>query len=171
MTASKHRRPGLRPAYGWTPDSAPIHPAMHINDLLKIAVASGASDLHLKVGSYPMMRSMARSWSPSEEKRLERTDTSRMAATRSSPGHLEKFRTTQEVDLAYSVTGSGASAATSTNSAARIGLVLRVIPTRVKPIDELGAAAGFEEDRRRKSAASSSSPAPPAAARARRSRR
>ena len=29
---------------------------MHVNDLLKIAVESGASDLHLKVGSYPMMR-------------------------------------------------------------------------------------------------------------------
>ena len=29
---------------------------MHVNDLLKIAVEAGASDLHLKVGSYPMMR-------------------------------------------------------------------------------------------------------------------
>ncbi len=29
---------------------------MHVNDLLKIAVDNGASDLHLKVGSYPMMR-------------------------------------------------------------------------------------------------------------------
>ena len=29
---------------------------MHVNDLLKIAVDGGASDLHLKVGSYPMMR-------------------------------------------------------------------------------------------------------------------
>jgi Tfp pilus assembly pilus retraction ATPase PilT len=29
---------------------------IHINDLLRIAVANGASDLHLKVGSYPVMR-------------------------------------------------------------------------------------------------------------------
>ena len=29
---------------------------MHVNDLLKIAVERGASDLHLKVGSFPMMR-------------------------------------------------------------------------------------------------------------------
>ena len=28
----------------------------HVNDLLRIAVEHGASDLHLKVGSYPMMR-------------------------------------------------------------------------------------------------------------------
>ena len=29
---------------------------MHVNDLLKLAVERGASDLHLKVGSYPMAR-------------------------------------------------------------------------------------------------------------------
>ena len=29
---------------------------MHINDLLTTAVEHGASDLHLKVGSAPMMR-------------------------------------------------------------------------------------------------------------------
>ena len=28
---------------------------MHVNDLLTIAVEQGASDLHLKVGSCPMM--------------------------------------------------------------------------------------------------------------------
>ena len=29
---------------------------MHLNDLLTHAVRSGASDIHIKVGSYPMMR-------------------------------------------------------------------------------------------------------------------
>ena len=29
---------------------------MHINDLLATAVARGASDLHMKVGSFPMLR-------------------------------------------------------------------------------------------------------------------
>src|SRR2546422_239676 len=29
---------------------------MHVNDLLKVAVEGGASDLHLKVGTFPMMR-------------------------------------------------------------------------------------------------------------------
>jgi twitching motility protein PilT len=29
---------------------------MHVNDLLKTAVENGASDLHIKVGTYPMMR-------------------------------------------------------------------------------------------------------------------
>ena len=29
---------------------------MNIDDLLRTAVSKGASDLHLKVGAYPMMR-------------------------------------------------------------------------------------------------------------------
>jgi twitching motility protein PilT len=111
---------------------------MHINDLLKIAVASGASDLHLKVGSYPMMRLNGTLVVASEQKRLDRTDTESMAATLFSPDHLEKFRTTQEVDLAYSVTNLGRFRCNVYQQRGSVALVLRVIPTRVKPIDELG---------------------------------
>jgi twitching motility protein PilT len=80
---------------------------MHINDLLKIAVTSGSSDLHLKVGSYPMMRINGSLVVASEEKRLDRADTEAMAHTIFTPDHLEKFRRSQEVDLAYSVPGLG----------------------------------------------------------------
>jgi AraC-like DNA-binding protein len=48
---------------------------MHLNDLLRIAAASGASDLHLKVGSYPMMRINGSLVVASVEKRLDRNDT------------------------------------------------------------------------------------------------
>jgi len=111
---------------------------MNINDLLKIAVASGASDLHLKVGSYPMMRLNGTLVVASDQKRLDRTDTESMAATLFSPDHLEKFRTTQEVDLAYSVTNLGRFRCNVYQQRGSVALVLRVIPTRVKPIDELG---------------------------------
>src|ERR687895_201656 len=60
---------------------------MHVNDLLKIACENGASDLHLKVGSYPMMRLRGSLTPASEEKRLEHDDMVAMAAaaaTRSS---------------------------------------------------------------------------------------
>jgi twitching motility protein PilT len=74
----------------------------------------------------------------SEQKRLDRTDTESMAATLFSPDHLEKFRTTQEVDLAYSVTNLGRFRCNVYQQRGSVALVLRVIPTRVKPIDELG---------------------------------
>jgi twitching motility protein PilT len=112
--------------------------SMHINDLLKVAVASGASDLHLKVGSYPMMRVNGSLFVASEDKRLDRPDTEAMAQTIFGPEHLEKFRKSQEVDLAYSVAGLGRFRVNVFQQRGTVGLVLRVIPTRIKNIDELG---------------------------------
>lgn len=114
---------------------------MHINDLLKIAVTSGASDLHLKVGSYPMMRVNGTLMVASEDKRLERTDTEAMASVLFSPDHVEKFRKAQEVDLAYSVAGLGRFRCNVFQQRGTVGLVLRVIPTRIRSIDELGLPA------------------------------
>ncbi len=111
---------------------------MHINDLLKIAVIGGASDLHLKVGSYPMMRVNGSLVVASEEKRLDRPDTEEMAQAVFTEDHLEKFRKSQEVDLAYSVPGLGRFRVNVFQQRGTVGLVLRVIPTRTRTIDELG---------------------------------
>jgi twitching motility protein PilT len=111
---------------------------MHINELLKIAVASGASDLHLKVGSYPVMRVNGTLTVCSEDKRLERSDTEAMASALFTPEHLEKFRRAQEVDLAYSVPGLGRFRCNVFQQRGSIGMVLRVIPYQIRTIDELG---------------------------------
>jgi twitching motility protein PilT len=109
-----------------------------LNELLKIAVASGASDLHLKVGSYPMMRINGTLAVASEVKRLERADTEAMAAALFTPDHLEKFRKAQEVDLAHSVPGLGRFRCNVFQQRGTVGMVLRVIPHKVKNLDELG---------------------------------
>jgi twitching motility protein PilT len=111
---------------------------MHIDDLLAAAVQSDASDLHLKVGSYPMMRVSGMLVVCSEEKRLEKEDTEEMADTLFSPEQREKFLRVQEVDLAYSVPGLGRFRCNVFQQRGTVGLVLRVIPTRIKNIDELG---------------------------------
>ena len=111
---------------------------MHINDLLKIAAAAGASDLHLKVGSYPMMRINGTLHVATEDKRLDRTDTETMAGVLLTPEHQEKFRRAQEVDLAYSVPGLGRFRCNVFQQRGTVGMVLRVIPTRIRTIDELG---------------------------------
>src|SRR5215207_8431353 len=80
---------------------------MHINELLQAAVTGGASDLHLKVGSYPMMRVNGTLTAASEQKRLEKADTEAFANTLLSPDLREKFERVREVDLAYSVPGLG----------------------------------------------------------------
>ena len=111
---------------------------MDINELLRTAVASGASDLHLKVGSYPMMRVSGTLVVASEEKRLDKVDTEAMADLLFSADQREKFRRQQEVDLAYSVPGMGRFRCNVFQQRGTVGLVLRVIPTRIKTIDELG---------------------------------
>jgi twitching motility protein PilT len=111
---------------------------MHVNDLLKIAVVGGASDLHLKVGSYPMMRVRGRLIPIADNKRLDHADTVAMAAAVMSTAQREKFKDSQEVDLAYSVPGLGRFRCNVFQQRGTIGLVLRVIPMRILTVEELG---------------------------------
>ena len=79
---------------------------MNIDDLLRAAVAKGASDLHLKVGAYPMMRVSRARWFRSPKRSASTTKTRvAMGAAVMSTEQREKFNETQEVDLAYSVGG------------------------------------------------------------------
>jgi twitching motility protein PilT len=110
---------------------------MHVNDLLKIAVDSGASDLHLKVGSYPMMRVRGTLVPATEEKRLDHEDMVAMAAAVLPTSHREKFKDNHEVDLAYSVAGLGRFRCNAFQQRGTIGMIFRVIPMRVASIDEL----------------------------------
>jgi twitching motility protein PilT len=111
---------------------------MHVNDLLKIAVEHGASDLHLKVGSYPMMRVRGDLIPASEDRRLDHEETVAMAAAVMSTAQRQKFKDSQEIDLAYSVPGLGRFRCNVFQQRGTIGLVLRVIPMGIKTIEQLG---------------------------------
>jgi twitching motility protein PilT len=111
---------------------------MHVNELLKLAVEAGASDLHLKVGSYPMMRVRGNLVPASEEARLTHEETVGMAAAVMSTQQRQKFKDSLEIDLAYSVPGLGRFRCNVFQQRGTIGLVLRVIPIGVKSVEELG---------------------------------
>jgi twitching motility protein PilT len=111
---------------------------MHVNDLLKIAVDRGASDLHLKVGSFPMLRLHGALVPASEEKRLTHEDTVAMAQAVMSTSQRQKFSEVMEIDIAYGVQALGRFRCNIYQQRGTIGLVLRVIPMRIKTIDELG---------------------------------
>ena len=111
---------------------------MHVNDLLKIAVDAGASDLHLKVGSYPMMRVRGSLVPAVEEKRLDHEDVVAMSAAVMSTSQRQRFKEMQEVDLAYSVPGLGRFRCNIFQQRGTVGLVLRVIPMHIRSIDDLG---------------------------------
>src|SRR5579872_3346189 len=118
---------------------------MHVNDLLKVAVESGASDLHLKVGSLPMMRVRGVLVPASEAKRLDHEDVVAMSAAVMSTQQRQKFKETQEVDLAYSVPGLGRFRCNIFQQRGTVGLVLRVIPMQIRSIEELGLPPVLEQ--------------------------
>src|SRR5438552_7766806 len=111
---------------------------MHVNDLLTIAVEHGASDLHLKVGSYPMMRVRGMLSPANEEKKLDHDDLMAMSAAIMSTAQRQKFKETQEVDLAYSVPGVGRFRCNIFRQRGPVGMVLRVIPMQIRTFDEPG---------------------------------
>jgi twitching motility protein PilT len=111
---------------------------MHVNDLLKIAVENGASDLHIKVGTFPMMRVRGQLVPANEEKRLDHEDVVAISAAIMSTAQRQKFKESQEVDLAYSVPGLGRFRCNIFQQRGTVGLVLRIIPMRIRTVDELG---------------------------------
>jgi twitching motility protein PilT len=110
---------------------------MHVNDLLKIAVESGASDLHCKVGSFPMMRVRGTLVPAAEDKRLDNEDMIAMAAAVLPTAHREKFKEQSEIDLAYGVAGLGRFRCNAFRQRGTVGMIFRVIPFKVATIDEL----------------------------------
>ena len=110
---------------------------MNIDDLLKIAVERGASDLHLKVGNHPVLRINGVLSPLVELKRLMQEDTIAMSAAIMSKDQKEKFRVDHELDMAYSVQGLGRFRCNIFQQRGAIGMVLRVIPTQVKSIGDL----------------------------------
>src|SRR5712691_793469 len=111
---------------------------MHVNDLLKVAVDSGASDLHLKVGTFPMMRVRGTLVPATEAKKLDHEDVIAMSAAIMSTTQRQKFKEAQEVDLAYSVAGLGRFRCNIFQQRGTVGMVLRVIPMQIRTVDELG---------------------------------
>ncbi len=110
---------------------------MNINDLLKIAVERKASDLHLKVGSHPVLRVDGALLPLPEVKRLMQEDTIAMAFSMMNARQKQRFKDEFEIDIAYSVPGLGRFRCNIFQQRGTVGLVLRVIPGRILTIREL----------------------------------
>jgi twitching motility protein PilT len=112
--------------------------AMTLDGLLRTATEAGASDLHVKAGSYPMMRVHGTLVPASEERRLEPQDTAAMVEHILSPAQREKFKERLDIDLAYSVAGLGRFRCNVFQQRGTLGFVMRIISTKVHTIADLG---------------------------------
>src|SRR5271168_4963395 len=96
--------------------------AINIDDLLRRAVESRASDLHLKVGNHPYLRVDGILNPLSDVPRITPEEMLSMAFSMMTNRQKQKFKETAELDMAYGVAGLGR---------------FRVIPTKIRTIEEL----------------------------------
>ena len=125
--------------------------AVRIDDFLRVATQLGASDLHCKAGSRPFMRISGELCPIQNSPRLTQEDTLDMAFSMMSNRQKQRFKEVSEADIAYGVTGLGRFRANIFQQRGTVGMVLRVIPDKVRTITELGLPPVIEsiaEDQR-----------------------
>ncbi|MEE9521419.1 MAG: type IV pilus twitching motility protein PilT [candidate division NC10 bacterium] len=110
---------------------------MDLRELLKIAVERKASDLHIKVGSPPVIRIDNLLIPLTEKPRVSQEDALRMISSVMNEEQRETFKEKHEIDLAYSVQGLGRFRANVFQQRSTIGMVMRVIPMKIDSIEEL----------------------------------
>jgi twitching motility protein PilT len=111
--------------------------SININELLKKAVQMGASDLHIKVGSLPIVRINGELTTLSGEKRLSAEDTKNIISTVMNDIQKEIFKRKNDIDISYSIPGFGRFRCNAFIQRGTIGLVFRVIPTKILDIEQL----------------------------------
>jgi twitching motility protein PilT len=109
-----------------------------IDDLLVTSIAHFASDLHVKAGSFPVMRIGGELHPIADAPRLSPEDTLDMAFSMMSNRQKQKLKEVSEVDIAYSVKGLGRFRANIFQQRGTVSIVLRVIPDQSKNTAALG---------------------------------
>ena len=110
---------------------------LDLNFLCKTAVGMGASDIHLKVGNPPVFRIHGSMTYQNDLPKLTNDDLGKALWDIMNPGHREKYKTTNDCDLAHAVPGVARFRVNVFRQQGNIGAVLRQIPAKVKNIDEM----------------------------------
>ncbi len=118
---------------------------MELNDILKVALRAGASDIHLKAGLPPTFRINGRLVPYKDVKRLTPDEINRMALSIMNPIQKEEFKRNHELDLAYGVPGLGRFRVNVFQQRGTIGIVLRVIPFGVATFEQLNLPPVLEK--------------------------
>jgi twitching motility protein PilT len=111
--------------------------AINIDDLLRRAVDKRASDLHLKVGNHPYLRVDGALLALNDIPRVTPEEMLSMAFSMMTNRQKQKFKETAELDMAYGVAGLGRFRVNVFQQRGNVGMVLRVIPTKIRTIEEL----------------------------------
>jgi twitching motility protein PilT len=103
-----------------------------------MAMSFGASDLHLRAGSYPVIRVNGELRPLSGVERLNQEETLEMAFSMMSNRQKQHFKEAYEVDIGYGVSGLGRFRVNIFQQRNSIGIVARVISDHIRNFAELG---------------------------------
>jgi len=109
----------------------------NIIDLLRLAKEKKASDLHLVVGSPPMLRIDGSLGSIEEMTPLSVEEINEAFVQLSTPKQREEFQHTLELDFGYSLPGVGRLRCNIAQQRGTISFALRLLPPVIPTIDEL----------------------------------
>ncbi|MBI4653552.1 MAG: PilT/PilU family type 4a pilus ATPase [Nitrospirae bacterium] len=110
---------------------------MNINTLLEKAIERGASDLHIKAGSPPIMRINGVISFMQGKKRLTSEETADIAFSVMSEANKEVFKKKGDIDIAYSIQGVGRFRCNCFMQRGSIGIVFRIIPMEILEVEQL----------------------------------
>jgi twitching motility protein PilT len=114
-----------------------LNMAMELNEILKIALKGGASDIHLKSGLPPMFRVDGVLVPLKNGERLMPDELAQMAFSIMNPVQRARFDEHREVDLAHGIPGLGRFRVNCFQQRGTVGLVFRVIPFGVPTTEQL----------------------------------
>ena len=106
--------------------------------LLQATVNSGSSDLHITVGRPPTARRDGTLVSFENVKMLDPEDTERMVHSLLDDRQRQELDDTYQVDFSFGLSGIGRFRANAYHQRNQLALALRVIPFRVRSLEELG---------------------------------
>ena len=118
---------------------------MDIDELLKVAIESDASDLHLKAGIYPTVRIHGGLKPLTQFPKLTPRDTYELSDQITNDYQTEKLKQDLDLDLAYSLPGFGRFRGSIYHQRGTVAIVLRIIPLEVKTVKDLNLPEVIEK--------------------------
>ncbi len=109
-----------------------------VDDLLEQVVVRGASDLHVTVGSEPVIRVNGSLERLADFARLSPDDTQRMLYRILSTEQQKIFETRRQIDISYSIPGLARFRVNVYFQRESLGAAFRLIPAELKTIEQLG---------------------------------
>ena len=118
--------------------------AIEMADLLQLVIDEKASDLHLPVGSPPVLR-IHGNLTPLETDPLVPEDTERLMKSITSESHQQQLREHGSVDLGFAFGEQGRFRVSCFRQKGSIGLVLRCIPNKLLTLEQIGLPPSIKD--------------------------